>query len=104
MMVAAIHACARCEHGNATGRCAGKCACLADEKGRDTMTLIRLHECPLGKFPARGAGDLLKIVLDATGIGPLASKAIKKVTGKPCGCQKRQEALNNLLPIKTEAP
>jgi hypothetical protein len=51
---------------------------------------------------ARGLGDTVERVLDATGIGPVAKKIITTVTGKPCGCAKRRDLLNKLVPYTKE--
>ena len=50
--------------------------------------------CP-GKTLAkrRGLGDMVKAGLSAIGITP---ERVQAVTGKPCGCAKRQEKLNAL--------
>ena len=40
-----------------------------------------------------GLGDMVKAGLAAIGITP---ERVQAVTGKPCGCAKRQEALNAL--------
>jgi len=48
--------------------------------------------------PARGLGDTVERVLDATGIGPVAKRMITRITGKPCGCDKRRDLLNRLVP------
>ena len=52
--------------------------------------------------PARGLGDTGERVLDATGIGPVAKTVILAVTGKPCGCDKRRDLLNKLVPYTRE--
>ena len=48
--------------------------------------------------PSRGLGDTVAKVLDRTGIGPVASRVIERVTGKPCNCSGRQARLNALVP------
>ena len=47
----------------------------------------------------RGLGDTLTRVFGATGVAKVA-KAVERITGKPCGCSKRAEALNRLVPYK----
>lgn len=59
--------------------------------------------CPHGKAwgyrpPDRGVGDTVERVLDAAGIGPAAKWLILALTGKPCGCGRRRERLNRLVP------
>jgi len=49
------------------------------------------RNCPVGGKP--GLGDLVEKALSAVGI---TKKRVEKITGKPCGCGKRQEALNRL--------
>ena len=46
---------------------------------------------------SRGAGDTIAKVTHATGLDKL-SELYTKITGKPCGCKDRQEALNKLVP------
>ena len=46
----------------------------------------------------RGAGDLVEMVADKTGIKSL----VEKVTGKDCGCNKRRDILNKLVPFRGE--
>lgn len=46
----------------------------------------------------RGAGDLLEAVTTATGI-KAATEAVSKATGKDCGCGKRRDKLNKLIPF-----
>jgi len=43
----------------------------------------------------KGLGDTVADLTHLTGIDQLA-KAYEQVTGKPCGCEQRQEKLNNL--------
>ena len=76
----------------------GKTGCAADPQRRDVWSVAEAHECPLKKHPRRGLGDGVKRVLDATGVGPLAKRAIAKVTGKPCKCGERQALLNRVWP------
>jgi len=59
--------------------------------------------CPNGKAwgfrpPDRGLGDTVERVLDRTGIGSVAKRVIKSVTGRPCRCRKRRDQLNRLVP------
>jgi hypothetical protein len=49
---------------------------------------------------SRGLGDTVERVLDATGIGPVAKKVITRITGKPCGCDRRRDQLNRLVPYR----
>lgn len=51
-------------------------------------------------LPSRGLGDTVTKITRATGLSKLA-KAVERVTGKPCGCGKRAEALNALVPFRT---
>lgn len=46
----------------------------------------------------RGAGDLVEVITEKTGI----KKAVEKVAGKGCGCRKRRDRLNKLLPFRGE--
>lgn len=46
----------------------------------------------------RGFGDTLARIFTATGV----KAVVEAVAGKDCGCQERQEALNELLPYKKD--
>ena len=48
--------------------------------------------------PPRGAGDVIHAIARSTGAASIV-KAVERVTGKPCGCQKRREQLNNAVPF-----
>jgi hypothetical protein len=52
------------------------------------------------KTPMRpeGLGDVVELITEATGIKSAVERRAKR-TGKPCGCQKRKEALNKLVPF-----
>ena len=59
--------------------------------------------CPRGKAwgwrpPDRGLGDTVERFLHAAGIGPVAKRLIRALTGKPCGCGRRRARLNHLMP------
>jgi hypothetical protein len=46
---------------------------------------------------AKGFGDTVEKIAEATGIKKVVD-AVSAKTGKECGCTKRKEALNKLLP------
>jgi len=48
--------------------------------------------------PMRGAGDLVEQVTKRTGI----KRLVDKVTGNGCGCSKRRDILNKLIPFRGE--
>lgn len=48
---------------------------------------------------SKGLGDTVEKVIQKTGLNKLAEKFTQK-TGKDCGCGKRKNALNKLLPYK----
>lgn len=52
-------------------------------------------------MPSRGLGDTVAKVTHAIGLDAAAESIAKAVTGKPCGCKKRQAALNALLPYQS---
>jgi hypothetical protein len=61
--------------------------------------------CPLGRVwgyrpPDRGLGDTVERALDVAGIGRVAKRLIRALTGKPCGCGRRRERLNHLMPYR----
>jgi hypothetical protein len=43
------------------------------------------------KRPARGLGDYVAAALKTVGITP---ERVSRLTGRPCGCKRRQQALN----------
>ncbi len=45
----------------------------------------------------KGLGDVVADIIHATGLDALAT-TYTNLTGQDCGCQQRQEALNNLFP------
>ncbi len=49
----------------------------------------------------KGLGDTVKFITDKTGISYAIDKFEKLGIIKDCGCSKRQEALNNILPYGT---
>ncbi len=46
----------------------------------------------------KGFGDTLARIFTATGV----KAVVEAVAGKDCGCQERQEALNELFPYKKD--
>ena len=46
---------------------------------------------------ANGFGDTVEQITEATGIKKVV-EAVSAKTGKECGCKKRKDALNKLLP------
>ena len=48
------------------------------------------------KKESKGLGDTIEKITEVTGI----KKVVEKVTGKDCGCNKRKEKLNKILPYK----
>jgi hypothetical protein len=55
------------------------------------------QEQPSPAIVSRGLGDTVAKITHATGLDKLAT-LYTQVTGKPCGCASRQEALNKLGP------
>ena len=49
------------------------------------------------KNKSKGLGDTVAKITKATGIKKVVDK-VSKVTGKDCGCSKRQDTLNRLFP------
>ena len=52
---------------------------------------------------SRGIGDVIEWITKVTGIKSAVERRAKR-TGEPCGCQKRKEALNKLVPFKKGKP
>src|SRR5271157_1363303 len=50
-----------------------------------------------GNSQSVGLGDTIAKITHATGLDKL-SELYTQITGKPCGCAERQEALNKLFP------
>ena len=48
-----------------------------------------------------GLGDLVEVVTTVTGI-KAATEAVNKATGKDCGCGRRRDKLNELVPFRRE--
>ena len=53
---------------------------------------------PTPEYPMRGLGDLVEEVTKRTGIKSL----VETVTRKDCGCNKRRDILNKLVPFRGE--
>jgi len=49
------------------------------------------------KNKSKGLGDTVAKITKATGIKKVVD-TVSKVTGKDCGCNKRQDTLNRLFP------
>jgi len=64
-------------------------------------SLKRVEPDPEPEYPMRGLGDLVEKVTTKTGIKAVVDK-VAKVTGKDCGCGKRRDKLNQLVPFKKE--
>jgi len=52
------------------------------------------------KHPSRGLGDTIAKVTHVTGIAGVVHK-VTKALGYDCGCTRRQDILNKLVPYKT---
>jgi len=51
------------------------------------------------KTPARGLGDTIEQITEATGIKKVV-EVFSKATGLDCGCEERKAKLNNLIPYR----
>lgn len=49
----------------------------------------------------RGLGDAIEAVTEATGVKAVVEK-VSKATGKDCGCGRRRDKLNKMVPFKKE--
>ena len=47
----------------------------------------------------RGVGDVVEIAARMTGV-KAAVQVVEKITGKPCGCEKRRDKLNKMIPFR----
>lgn len=50
---------------------------------------------------SKGLGDTVEKITTATGIKKTVD-TISKITGKPCDCKKRKEALNKMFPYNNK--
>jgi hypothetical protein len=46
-----------------------------------------------------GLGDVIEAVTEATGL-KAATEAVAKATGRDCGCSRRRDKLNKLIPFR----
>ena len=86
----------RCQRHHLEARCrergytlAEVQACIVSEDG-DTITVDETHQA----YPSRrkrGLGDMVAAGLSAVGI---TKERVSKALGRPCGCGKRQQAMN----------
>tara|TARA_R110000751_G_scaffold158807_2_gene264497 strand:+ start:463 stop:705 length:243 start_codon:yes stop_codon:yes gene_type:complete len=53
---------------------------------------------PAPESGVHGLGDIVDKVASVTGIKKVFEK-VSKITGKDCGCKKRKDALNKLVPF-----
>ena len=53
------------------------------------------------KNKSKGLGDTVAKITKATGIKKVVD-TVSKVTGKDCGCNKRQDTLNRLFPYNNK--
>lgn len=97
--------------------CASKCMfkdkCYADGRkdvlrviSDQTMEMMKLQGIPIAPQTKElsmsvGIGDTIAKITEATGLDKLAEMYMK-ITGKPCNCKNRQEALNLLFPYKVK--
>ena len=56
------------------------------------------------KQPSRGLGDSIAKFTHATGIDKLATKVAQALGQEDCGCERRRETLNNLVPYNSPRP
>lgn len=52
--------------------------------------------------PSQGLGDVIAKFTHATGLDVLADKVAKALGEEDCGCNRRREKLNELIPFKQE--
>lgn len=69
-------------------------------QARDATHRAGGREEPIRKNQIRGLGDAIAVVARFTGLDRVA-KLWERKTGKPCGCGKRQEKLNHLVPFRS---
>lgn len=79
----------------------GNCAHLEQPYGPKPSLGVCIKACQAYDGPDRGLGDTIARLTKVTGI-KAATKAVTKITGRPCNCGKRQNALNRVVPYKTK--
>lgn len=67
--------------------------------GTPFMALFVRHTAGSGKLPPSGLGDTIALITRATGLDRLAH-LYTRVTGKDCGCRRRQTKLNARFPYR----
>ena len=60
-------------------------------------TKVKVYQIRTGIKVGKGLGDYVADFTQATGLDKVA-ELYTEVTGQPCGCQERQEMLNNMVP------
>ena len=50
------------------------------------------------KSKPKGLGDVVENIAKATGVKAVVDK-VSEVTGKPCGCAERRDAMNRMFPF-----
>ncbi len=101
--------CRACPHAEPWPGLPGKFRhCLLRGEFITTLTNDADAACPLSEpawvavpltVKSRGLGDTIAKIAERTGLAKVA-KVFERVTGKGCGCGKRQEALNKLVPYE----
>ncbi len=56
------------------------------------------------KAPSQGLGDTIAKITHATGLDVVADKVAKAMGKEDCGCNKRREKLNELIPFSKPTP
>lgn len=81
-----------------------KCVKEWDVEPAEQTIALRVAINPLATIKSGpvGLGDTIANITHATGLDRLA-EAYTAITGKPCGCKERQEALNKLVPYKLQS-
>ena len=71
-----------------------------DPRAKEIFDKIAAERKKKGQEP-EGLGDLIEGIFEKTGI----KKVVEKVTkGKDCGCRKRKQMLNRILPLGKRKP
>ena len=56
------------------------------------------------KAPSQGLGDMIAKITHATGLDIVADKVAKALGEEDCGCNRRREKLNELIPFINNKP
>jgi hypothetical protein len=72
---------------------------MLHEEIRKILTKTKKQESVINENRSAGLGDTVEKIADATGVKKVVDN-IYSTIGKDCGCNKRKQLLNKLMPYK----